>query len=91
MGLYKNFRSKNKNIRGGEYLKVDDVVMKGFGFWLLAIVEAIIIFASYFIGHAANGLDPVFVSMIITILMSSEILLVLLIRHYFKIPDESKD
>lgn len=71
-------------------MKVDDIIMKGFGFWLLAIVNAIVIFVSYFIGHAANGLDPMFVSLILTILMATEILLVLIIKFKFKLPEDEE-
>ena len=71
-------------------MKVDDIILKGIGFWLLAVINAIIVFISYFIGHAANGLDPMLVSLIITILMSSEVLIVLCIRYFFKIKDEDK-
>ena len=69
-------------------MKVDDVILKGLGFWLLAVVNAVIVFISYFIGHMANGLDPMLVSLIITILMSSEVLVVLMIRYFFKIKEE---
>jgi len=70
---------------------VDDVVLKGLGFWLLAVVNAIIVFISYFIGHMANGLDPMLVSLIITILMSSEVFIVLMIRYFFRIPNEDNE
>ena len=70
-------------------MKVDDIVLRGFGFWLLAIMNAVIVFISYFVGHAANGLDPMFVSLILTMLMTTEIFLVLIIRFYFKLPDET--
>lgn len=68
---------------------MDDIVLRGFGFWLLAILNAVIVFISYFVGHAANGLDPMFVSLILTMLMTTEIFLVLIIRFYFKLPDET--
>ena len=71
-------------------MKVDDVILKGLGFWLLAVINAIIVFVSYFIGHAANGLDPMLVSLLITILMSSEVLIVIMIRYFFKIPEEKE-
>lgn len=67
---------------------MDNIILKGLGFWLLAVVNAIIVFISYFIGHMANGLDPMLVSLIITILMSSEVFIVLAIRYFFKIPEE---
>ena len=70
---------------------MDDVVLKGFGFWLLTVVNAVIVFISYFIGHMANGFDPMLVSLIITILMSSEVLIVLIIKHFFKIPEKDNE
>ena len=69
---------------------MDDVILKGLGFWLLTVVNAVIVFISYFIGHAANGLDPMLISLIITILMSSEVLVVLIIKHFFKIPEDKE-
>ena len=72
-------------------MKVSEIILKGIGFWLLAVLSNVIVFVSYFIGHMANGLDPMFVSMIISILMSTEILLVLLVRYFFKLPEETEE
>lgn len=75
-----------KNIM--EKIKMNPVLMKGIGFWLMAILNAIILYAAYWIGHLANGLEPMFVSLIISILMATEILLVLIIRYFFRLPEE---
>lgn len=64
---------------------MDDITFKGVGIWLLSIIEAIVIFLAFMLGKATNGL-PVEVAIFIgSILASSNILIVLIIKRYFKI------
>ena len=66
---------------------MDDVLMKGIGLWLLAIIESFFIFAAYLIGHFINTIPAECAVMIASMLGSSQVLVFLIIRHYFKIAE----
>lgn len=63
---------------------MDDVTLKGVGFWLLTVLEAIVVFIAFMLGKWSNGLSPEFATLIGTILIATQVLLVLFIRKYFK-------
>ena len=71
-------------------MKMPDVVLKGFGYWLLAIIESIIVFFSFYLGKFTNGIDPAFSLFIGEILIATQILLILIIKYYFKLSDEEQ-
>lgn len=64
---------------------MDNVVMKGVGLYLIAVLSAIVVFGAFLIGHSVNGIPAELAIMLGLILGSTETLLVLLIRHFFKI------
>ena len=66
---------------------MDDVVIKGIGLWLLAIIESLFVFLAYMIGHFVNTIPAEFAVMIASILGSSQVLIFLIIRKYFKITE----
>ncbi len=66
---------------------MDDVLLKGIGLYLLAILSSIIAFLAFLIGHSVNGIPVEFAVLLGSILGSSEVLLILVIKHYFKILD----
>jgi len=69
-------------------LKVSDVILKGIGMWLLGLLESIIVFLAFMLGKWTNGLDPAVSILIGSILASSQVLIVLIIKYYFKLPEE---
>ncbi len=64
---------------------MDDVVMKGIGLYLMAILSSIVALGAFLVGHSVNGIPAEIAVMLGSILGSTEILLILLIRHFFKI------
>ena len=66
---------------------MDDVLMKGIGLWLLAIIEAFFIFGAYLIGHFVNTIPAEFAVMVASMLGSSQVLVFLIVRYYFKITE----
>ena len=59
--------------------------MKGIGIWLLALIESIFVFLAFMIGHSVNGIPAEVAVMLATMLGSSQVLVFLVIKHYFKI------
>ncbi|KKK48419.1 hypothetical protein LCGC14_3145290, partial [marine sediment metagenome] len=53
--------------------------------YLIAVLSAIVVFGAFLIGHSVNGIPAELAIMLGLILGSTETLLVLLIRHFFKI------
>ncbi len=66
---------------------MDDIVLKGLGVYLLAILSSVVAFLAFLIGHSVNGIPVEIAVFLGTIIGSSEILLILLIKHFFKIVD----
>lgn len=66
---------------------MDNVVFKGIGIWLLAIIESIVVFLAFMLGQVTNGLPIEIAFFIGTLLASSQVLIVLIVKHYFKIED----
>ena len=66
---------------------MDDVTLKGLGLYLIAILSSIIALGAFFIGHAVNGIAPEIAVMLGSILGSTEIFIVLIIKHFFKITE----
>lgn len=66
---------------------MEDVILRGVGIWLLSILEAIIVFLSFCIGHSLNGISPELAVLFASILGSTQILLVLIITKIFKIKE----
>ena len=67
---------------------MDDISMKGIGIWLLAVVEAIMVFLAYLVGHFINHIPAELAVFIASILGSSQVLVFLIIKNYFKITEE---
>jgi predicted secreted protein len=67
---------------------LDEIVLKRLGFFLITVLSAIITFLSYLLGHFADYILPELAVMIATILSAGEVLLIFIIRHYFKISDK---
>lgn len=70
---------------------MEDVILKGVGCWLLAIVESLMVFVSYLIGHFVNTIPAEFAVMVGSILGATQILLFLLIKWKFKLTDEEME
>lgn len=66
---------------------MDQIVLKGIGIWLLAIIESIVVFIAFMLGKMTNGLPIEIAIFIGTMLASSQVLLVLIVKHYCKITD----
>lgn len=66
---------------------MDDVIMKGVGAWLLIIVEAIMVFIAFWMGHLVNGLPPELFTLVSTVIAASQILVFLIIKKIFGITE----
>ena len=64
---------------------MDDVTLKGVGIYLIAILESIIVFVGFLLGKFTNGFPVEFAVFIGSLLMSTQVLIVLIINKYFKI------
>ena len=69
---------------------MDDTDLKGYGFWLLAIVESLMVFFAFWLGQLVNGLPIEIFTLIATILGASQVLVFKLIKKYFKIEKEEE-
>lgn len=69
-------------------MNMKDVLMKGIGCWLLAIVESIMVFGSYILGHFVNHIPAEFAIFLASILGATQILLFLVIKTYFGLTSE---
>ena len=66
---------------------MDDVVLKGVGFWLLELITAVFTFLAFYIAGLVNGMLPQFAGMIISILAATGVILGLIVKHYCKITE----
>lgn len=66
---------------------MDDITLKATGIYFLTIIEAIVVFVSFLLGKFTNGLPIEFAMFIGSILASSQVLVVFIIKKYFKIKD----
>jgi len=66
---------------------MDDITLKGLGFYLIAVLSAIMVFGVFFIGHSVNGIPVELAAMFASILGATEIFLVLVIKKFCKIED----
>ena len=66
---------------------MDEVIMKGIGLWLLAVIESLVVFIAFCIGHAVNGMPAELAVCLGSMLGSSQILVFLIIRKLFKITE----
>jgi len=66
---------------------MEAITMKNIGIWLLALLESIIVFCAFWLGKITDGLDPAFGILIGSVLSASQVLIVLLIRKYFKVDE----
>ncbi|GAH00775.1 unnamed protein product [marine sediment metagenome] len=64
---------------------MDDVTLKGIGMYLIAILEALVVFIGFMLGKITNGFPIEFAVLVGSLLMSTQILIVLIINKYFKI------
>ena len=67
---------------------MDDVVLKGIGFWLLALAEAGMIYLAFWIAQFVDGISPELYILVCTVMAGCTVLLNLLIKFYFKIETE---
>ena len=67
---------------------MDDVILKGMGCWLLAIVESIMVGLAFILGHYINGIPSEIAVLISNILGASQVFVFLIIKYYFRISDE---
>jgi len=66
---------------------MDDITLKGLGFYLIAVLSAIMVFGVFFIGHSVNGICLELAAMLASILGATEIFLVFIIKKFCKIVD----
>lgn len=62
-----------------------EVIMKSFGLYLLMVLESIVVFLAFMLGKWTNGLPAELAIMIGSILAATQVLLVVIIKWYFKI------
>lgn len=65
----------------------DQVVFKGIGIYLLALVSAVVVFVAFLLGKLSNGFPIEFAVFVGAIISATQILVVLIIKRYFKIEE----
>lgn len=67
-------------------MKMAEVVMKSIGLYLLAVMESVVVFLAFMLGNLTNGfISPALAVLIGSLLAATQVLLVFLIKYYFKI------
>ncbi len=66
---------------------MDDITLNGLGLYLMAIVSSFMVFGVFFIGQAVNGISIELATMLASMLGTTEIFLVLIIKKFCKIVD----
>ena len=66
---------------------MDEFIFKNLGMYLLLIFEAIFVFLAFMIGNAVNGIAPELAVMLGSMLAASDVFVILLIKHFFKLEE----
>ena len=69
---------------------MDDTDLQGYGYWLLTVIEALMVFIAFWLGHLVNGLAIELFTMLSVMIGASQVLIFKLVKKYFKIPTEAK-
>ena len=66
---------------------MEAIVLSKIGTYLLMLVEAAFIYSAFFIGHSVNGISVQIATMLGSVLVATDFLVIFLIKHFFKVDE----
>ncbi len=64
---------------------MEAIVLSKIGTYVLMLIEAIFVYAAFFIGHSVNGIPAELAVLLGSALVATDILAIFLVKHYFKV------